>query len=231
MTFRPRVEALDPRILPDATPLSPIVGPFAPGMYPTEPPPAAGHHHEWVDDLNERSAQHLANLEAREQDDEAQYVQLREQPGMAAALRTALQQALDRERAIRDAEVAAASRDWDRYQYYHDRGQDRAAREHRLLAIAHDNTASQMAVAIGLLQDVLNLDNSQIVVAANDHLTLLRDSSRAFEQAADQRALALDGTFRTARAFRIADAILRGQEHCYTQVQRAITQVARQFGQ
>jgi hypothetical protein len=38
--FRPHVEALDPRVLPDATPLTAdIVGPFALGMYPDAPPP------------------------------------------------------------------------------------------------------------------------------------------------------------------------------------------------
>jgi hypothetical protein len=57
-TFRPRVEALDPRILPDATPLTAdVVGPFAIGMYPQGPPPAGSHSHEWLYDQRDRASE------------------------------------------------------------------------------------------------------------------------------------------------------------------------------
>jgi hypothetical protein len=49
--FRPQLETLEALVLPsNATPLTAsIVGPFAPGMYPTDPPPGpGGGQHRWL---------------------------------------------------------------------------------------------------------------------------------------------------------------------------------------
>jgi hypothetical protein len=48
--FRPQLEALGPRVLPDANPLpAGIVGPLALGMYPQDPPPGPhGGQHAWL---------------------------------------------------------------------------------------------------------------------------------------------------------------------------------------
>jgi hypothetical protein len=79
LTFRPHVEALAPRVLPDANPLTAsVVGPFAPGMYPQNQPPAFGHEHEWREDALEHADGIMARAAARGEEADGQFLQLRD---------------------------------------------------------------------------------------------------------------------------------------------------------
>jgi hypothetical protein len=175
-----------------------------------------------VDDLNERSEQIRENVEAEIAQDDAQFVQLREQAGMAQALRTALGQVVDRERTLRDAEGDARARALTRANLFQRTGHPGAAREHRIIAAGHGAAYEQMDISITALREVLDLPDSQLVSAANDHLSWLRDSCARLSQRVDAATFALDGTPRTARALRVADGFARGQTNCYTAVDQAL---------
>jgi hypothetical protein len=194
-------------------------------------PPAKGHHHEWVDDVTERTEAQLAGVENQEAANDSSFVQLREQPGMAAALRTSLEQVLSMELTLRSGADADYGRAVARYNYYHRIGREGIAHEYSILAAGYHAKWEQFSEAVYALQGVLEMPNEQLVAAANDHLAWLRDSTRSLSRRADAADVALDGTARTLRAFRVVEGYASAQGRCYTLVTEAINAVARQFGQ
>jgi hypothetical protein len=241
--FRPQLEALDPRVLPDANPLAAgIVGPFAPGLYPSDPPLAGtgGHNHEWLVDIHERTDAIESRAAAREDQTDAQYTQLQDTTGVAQALRPRLETVLADLERRRDAAQSAATHAQEQVVRLRQARLFDAARVARTNYLGHIAARERAISLIGELQDLLSTADAQLVQEANGELAALRDETRSVQGQADDAAQRVNDLGPSApvpqrlsaeRAWRRATEQHRLTEACYDGVSRAIRDTARQFGQ
>jgi hypothetical protein len=163
LRFKPVMEELAPRVLPDANPLSAtIVGPFAPGMYPTDPPPAGtgGHPHRWLLRFEARADGWTSQAQA----------DLGSQPGQSGNLRadlTALSQSLF---ALAGQERARADNAGSRAALAQALGHLGQAARWGMEENQHARRADQYSAGWQSIDQVLGLDDVQLYVAAPELL-------------------------------------------------------------
>jgi hypothetical protein len=243
-TFRPRVEALEPRVLPDAAPLSPLVGPFAIGQYPTDPPPAGTHGHgnrEFLDDIQEHTDRIVARASTKEDAADAAFVQLQDQPGMADVLRTRLLAVQAAMQNLARTELAAADSAASEARRHERAGNDAAAAIDRTNEQGHAAAQGRAADLAASLGNVIDTPDDAIVAYADLALASYQSEALALRQDTDADAARVrqvrndpnatrGDQLGAERAYRNISELYRVTVICYARLDLAMGETANQFG-
>jgi hypothetical protein len=235
-TFRPRVEALDPRILPDANPLTAdVVGPFAVGMYPQDPPPAGTHRHsrEWLTDAREHSDRILARAQAAIEAGDDAFLQIRYDgtADMSNALQDGVRSVLTWAQNLEARENTAVTQARQRYNRDLAAGRLDAARLAHLDEAYHSQAEARAGELRMRLAGLLQLNGRQLADAVNAELTRAQqESTQNFQDAQDYF-----GRFQQNRApqreYRLRAGRAQVSGDYFERFSTMVNGVARRFGQ
>jgi hypothetical protein len=234
LRFKPVMEELAARVLPDEVPpTATVVGPFALGMYPQDPPPAGtSHSHEWLEDAYQRTVRILARAAGNLDEAEGDYFQLQQgNADMQNALRDRVRGILSWAQDLDAQEQRQTQQAQARYdRAVRQRDHDHAAEAN--MDIAYHAEAGALAGQLRTrLANLLNATGNDFVPAVNAELQRAVQEAERTTQAAETYRRQWELRQVPQREFRLRAG--RAQVACdyARRLAQAVQAIRQQFGQ